>query len=466
MTVHLPLEAKKEVKFPPAGWRKPQSSQTLRLYFYLALLFLDILVIVLVPALLSVFFESFDVRYDVLLTLPIIPLYAVMAVNSGAYSLEALKRPLESVRMGVSSLIMAQISLLVAIFFLKQSEEVSRLSMGLSALSTIGTLAVTRLVFGHFVRRKSHGRLMDELLLIDGMAPNIRMDGIRIIHAEELFLSPDLNDPTMLNRFGILAKSCDRMLIASVPERRAAWTLLLKGADIDGEILMEEANEMGAIGIGNFQGRETLLVSRKPLSLANRIKKRALDLGITVPLLFFLAPMLGLVALLIKLDDGGPILFKQDRVGRGNCLFKVLKFRSMRTDQCDADGNRSAVRGDDRVTRIGQFIRATSIDELPQLLNVLIGNMSLVGPRPHALGSLAGEQLFWEVDQTYWHRHQLKPGITGLAQIRGHRGATHEISDLTRRLKADMEYVQGWDIWRDISILFYTFRVIIHRNAF
>src|SRR5690606_26605007 len=98
--------------------------------------------------------------------------------------------------------------------------------------------------------------------------------------------------------------------------------------------------------------------------------------------------------------------------------------------------------------------------------NVLMGDMSLVGPRPHALGSLAGERLFWEIDQTYWHRHQLKPGITGLAQIRGHRGATHNISDLTSRLQADMEYVQGWGLWRDISILFQTLRVIIHDQAF
>ncbi|WP_097063401.1 sugar transferase [Sphingomonas guangdongensis] len=145
---------------------------------------------------------------------------------------------------------------------------------------------------------------------------------------------------------------------------------------------------------------------------------------------------------------------------------KVLKFRSMRAESSDATGTRSASRDDDRITRVGRIIRKTSIDELPQLFNVLLGDMSLVGPRPHALGSLAGDQLFWQVDETYWLRHQLKPGITGLAQVRGHRGATLERVDLVARLQSDMEYIHRWDIWRDIVILANTLKVVLHRNAF
>jgi lipopolysaccharide/colanic/teichoic acid biosynthesis glycosyltransferase len=138
----------------------------------------------------------------------------------------------------------------------------------------------------------------------------------------------------------------------------------------------------------------------------------------------------------------------------------------MRADLCDANGNQSTQRDDDRITRVGRIIRATSMDELPQLLNVLRGDMSLVGPRPHALGSLAGSKLFWEVDQRYWHRHACKPGITGLAQVRGFRGATHESKDLSNRLHADLEYLAGWSIWRDVAILFRTFRVLVHKNAY
>lgn len=191
-----------------------------------------------------------------------------------------------------------------------------------------------------------------------------------------------------------------------------------------------------------------------------------LDLAITVPAIIVLAPMMALTALAIRLETSGPVFFRQPRVGRGNRLFKVLKFRSMHTDLCDASGNRSTARGDDRITRVGRIIRATSIDELPQLFNVLLGDMSLVGPRPHALGSLAGDQLFWRIDETYWLRHQLKPGITGLAQMRGHRGATLHASDLVNRLQSDMEYIQDWSIWRDFAILVGTARVLVHKNAY
>jgi lipopolysaccharide/colanic/teichoic acid biosynthesis glycosyltransferase len=179
-----------------------------------------------------------------------------------------------------------------------------------------------------------------------------------------------------------------------------------------------------------------------------------------------LSPLLFVVALLIKLETPGPVFFRQQRMGRGNRLFHVVKFRSMRIDQCDLDGCESTAKDDPRITKVGKFIRATSIDELPQLFNVLHSDMSLVGPRPHALGSMAGIEHFWDVDHRYWHRHSLKPGITGLAQVRGLRGATHEREDLVRRLQADLEYLNNWSIWRDFAILGSTLRVIIHPNAF
>ncbi len=179
-----------------------------------------------------------------------------------------------------------------------------------------------------------------------------------------------------------------------------------------------------------------------------------------------LSPLLVLVALAIWLEDHGPVFFIQRRLGRGNRFFVIYKFRSMSVANGDRSGNRSTGRGDDRVTRVGRLIRATSIDELPQLINVIQGEMSLVGPRPHALGSQAGDKLFWEIDQRYWQRHSLKPGLTGLAQVRGFRGATEHEVDLTARLQSDLEYLDGWTIWRDIAILAGTLRVMVHRNAF
>ncbi|MCH7629500.1 MAG: sugar transferase [Proteobacteria bacterium] len=191
-----------------------------------------------------------------------------------------------------------------------------------------------------------------------------------------------------------------------------------------------------------------------------------MDLAVAGGALLFLAPLLALVALLIKLEDAGPVFFLQQRQGRNNRLFWIYKFRSMRVEQLDAAGVRSASKDDDRITRIGRFIRRTSIDELPQLLNVLKGDMSIVGPRPHAIGSLAGSKRFWDVDPRYLLRHSLKPGLTGLAQIRGLRGATDSEQDLSDRLQADLEYLDGWTVWRDLRIIAATITVLVHDRAF
>ncbi len=147
-------------------------------------------------------------------------------------------------------------------------------------------------------------------------------------------------------------------------------------------------------------------------------------------------------------------------------MFNVLKFRSMYVERSDSKGACSTSPGDIRVTRVGRFLRQTSLDELPQLFNVLSGEMSLVGPRPHALGSTADDALFWKIDRRYFERHSIKPGITGLAQVRGFRGATACRDDLTNRLQADLEYVTGWTVWRDLKIIARTFMVLVHPKAF
>jgi lipopolysaccharide/colanic/teichoic acid biosynthesis glycosyltransferase len=185
-----------------------------------------------------------------------------------------------------------------------------------------------------------------------------------------------------------------------------------------------------------------------------------------VPVLILIMPALLLTALAIKLESTGPALFVQSRVGKGNRLFAMYKFRSMYTDRLDHSASKLTTRNDSRVTRIGRFIRATSIDELPQLLNVIKGDMSIVGPRPHATGALAGDALYWEVSSFYWSRHAVKPGLTGLAQVKGFRGNTETMDDLRNRLQADLEYLNDWSIWRDIALVLQTFGVLMHRNAF
>jgi lipopolysaccharide/colanic/teichoic acid biosynthesis glycosyltransferase len=260
----------------------------------------------------------------------------------------------------------------------------------------------------------------------------------------------------------------DRVIVSCPPERAESWALVFRAAGVEGEIVSLAAHRLAAVGVrhGDSPDFSTLVVSKRPLGIASRSIKRCFDLGLAIGALVLLSPVMLTAALVIKLEDGGPIFFRQKRVGRGNRLFTIYKFRSMSMHRADMEGHRSTTREDDRVTRAGRLLRAWSIDELPQLWNIVRGEMSVVGPRPHALGSLAGSKRFWEVDRRYWQRHALKPGLTGLAQIRGLRGATDDESDLARRLRADREYLSGWSILRDIGIVISTLRVIVHERAF
>jgi lipopolysaccharide/colanic/teichoic acid biosynthesis glycosyltransferase len=172
------------------------------------------------------------------------------------------------------------------------------------------------------------------------------------------------------------------------------------------------------------------------------------------------------IAFAIRAEDGGAVFFRQDRIGLGNRPFRIWKFRTMRVQYADRLGAVSTAREDTRVTRVGRFLRRTSLDELPQLFNVLARQMSIVGPRPHAPASRAEDLLFWDIDERYWHRHSVRPGITGLAQVRGLRGATERQGDLEQRLYSDLEYVAKWSLLRDLRIILGTVRVLLHRNAF
>lgn len=441
--------------------------KTLRLMLYAELAAFDIFALIVGPLLATEALVLLGFAPgNFLASAAVLLVYLGNGVARGAYSNQAISSAVASVRSGLIALANAVFIVLLVAFFLQNGEEISRLNFAAGTAVSALLLVMGRGLFPRHARKTCGGQLMNELVIVHGKASSLLHRGATVLDADGASLRPDLNDPAMLDEFGRIVEPFDRVLIDCRPEHRRAWSLLLKGANIRGEIVVEHANEIGAIAMGSFQGKETLVVARQPLSLPHRLQKRVLDLAITLPLIVLLAPMLVLVAIAIKFDSPGPVFFRQPRVGRGNQLFNVLKFRSMRVDSCDSSGSRSTARGDDRITRVGMFIRSTSIDELPQLFNVLMGDMSLVGPRPHALGSLAGNQLFWSIDETYWLRHQLKPGITGLAQMRGHRGATLQVSDLVNRLQSDMEYIQDWSIWRDIAILVGTARVIVHNNAY
>lgn len=451
----------REAVRPPA-----RSKQMLRLSLYAELLTVDLIALFLGFLVAERFRGHPWLGPEGFRVLPIIMfLYGLIAFNRSGYSLIALRDRDESIRRALVALIAAMLALLITAYFAQIEDKFPR---GLILIATVAStlfLAGGRLIFHGYARARSGSGLTAELLIVDGVAmPAGSFPDV--IDAAAEGIHPDLKNPKMLGRLATLLRHYDRVVVAAAPERRRAWSVLLKGTSLAGELLNLEGNELGVIGIGHFRGHETLEVSRGPLSVVNRAKKRALDLAVTVPFLIALAPLMIAVAVLVKLETRGPVFFKQPRVGRGNAMFEILKFRSMRVETSDAAGNRSTTRDDDRITRVGRFIRRTSIDELPQLINVLRGDMSLVGPRPHALGSLAGNKLFWEVNERYWVRHALKPGITGLAQIRGFRGATHHQQDLQNRLQADLEYLAGWSLWGDVMILARTVGVLVHPNAY
>ena len=207
----------------------------------------------------------------------------------------------------------------------------------------------------------------------------------------------------------------------------------------------------------------TIEIQRAPLSWAQRFVKRNIDIFVAAVALIFFLPLMVLTAIAIKLDSPGPVIFRQNRNGFNGRQFVIFKFRTM-TVQENGPTVAQATRDDPRVTAIGRLLRSASIDELPQLLNVLKADMSLIGPRPHAL---AHDNYFQNVLSDYAFRHHVKPGITGWAQCNGARGATPSIEHISERVKLDLWYINNWSLWLDIQILIKTFfEVLRKRNAY
>jgi len=208
-------------------------------------------------------------------------------------------------------------------------------------------------------------------------------------------------------------------------------------------------------------------VGERPLKDWQAVKKAVFDRIIGGALLLCALVPLLVVAALIKLDSPGPVLFRQPRIGFDNRMFSIFKFRTMHTSMTDLLADRQTTRDDPRVTRVGRWLRRYSIDELPQLLNVMQGSMSLVGPRPHAPNTKAADKLFADVVSQYAVRHRVKPGITGWAQVNGWRGETKTEDQLRNRVQFDLDYIQDWSLALDLKILMLTvFREVHSATAF
>ena len=215
--------------------------------------------------------------------------------------------------------------------------------------------------------------------------------------------------------------------------------------------------------VKELSGIPIFTLSESPLIGTHLLIKEIEDRILATLCLVLASPIMLFTAIAIKLESPGPVFFRQTRTGWDGKEFKIWKFRSMHFHYTSDIKLIQATRNDSRVTQVGRFIRKTSIDELPQLFNVLSGSMSIVGPRPHAVQH---NEEYSEKITAYLARHRIKPGITGLAQIRGLRGETREIKQMEQRVKSDLEYINNWSLWLDINIILKTFLTLLNKNAY
>jgi lipopolysaccharide/colanic/teichoic acid biosynthesis glycosyltransferase len=394
-----------------------------------------------------------------------LPIYFIVALQTGAHNPAISHGPGRSI--GSAGIAFAATAALFffALYVTKIGGTVSRLQVGLT-LALVALLGGT----GRYLLSRHAQRILGTtphaILCIYDDLPLGAGSGRGAVKAADVGIAPDLAQPEMVRKLGELVRGMDRVVVHCSQERRELWTRTLRCVDVRSEIVLPELKHMMPLAVRYRSGDVSLVLANGPLRWHERWTKTLFDYAFGTLALIAAAPLMLAIAIAIRLGDGGPVFFRQDRIGLGNRPFQIWKFRTMKVHFNDHLGAVSTAREDARVTRIGRFLRGTSLDELPQLFNVLARQMSIVGPRPHAPASRAEEQLFWDIDQRYWHRHSVRPGITGLAQVRGFRGATERQLDLEQRLFADLEYVGQWSLLGDLLIVVRTFRVLLHRNAF
>ncbi|KKX65943.1 undecaprenyl-phosphate glucose phosphotransferase [Pseudomonas putida] len=380
---------------------------------------------------------------------------------------------------------------LVAMAFLtKQSEQYSRLLVG--ELFVIGYFAQLLLHLGSRELQKkflAHPTQRDNALIIgsgelaDFLHQKIsnnpwlgeRVVGSVLIGAADDHGKDGSENPNRLAILGNLSDLDD--LVAQHSIRTVYFVTPLDGSQVikdvylklfDKHISVNWVPDIFSLRLINHSVREiagipVLTLSETPLMGMRLLLKNLEDRVLAFLILLFAAPVLAIVAIAIKLDSPGPVFFRQQRMGWSGGPFRIWKFRSMVVHQPEDGLVKQAQKNDPRMTRVGAFIRKTSLDELPQLFNVLMGEMSLVGPRPHAIQHDA--QYSPDIAD-YFARHNIKPGITGLAQVRGYRGETKDIEQMIRRVDSDIEYINNWSLWLDFVILARTVTAFSGKHAY
>lgn len=442
--------------------------------------------VLLMPAsaLLAYFIRFRSLGID-LSHLVVVPFGMIIIANTmsfaRAYDLRALDNVREQLRKVTAGWTLAFALLIAVAFFDQVSDQFPRLWIGLwFALGSSFSFAARIVVLLYLERRRRAGTLSVAIAVVG--SPKFAREAMRRLTAASNsdvrvmgLYEPRLGEattsgaPTVDALLQLARKTrLDEIIVELPPQRDCRFKLMLeKLGELPVDVnLYPDLSDL-AIAPRKFAVlREAVMINvfERPLSGWAAILKRLEDVVLSAILLVMVLPLVGMIAMLVKLDSPGPVFFRQQRFGFNNNPFLVYKFRTMCVAAATDPTVRQARRSDPRVTRVGRILRRTSLDELPQLLNVLRGDMSLVGPRPHAI---AHNEYYARCIDRYLHRHRVKPGITGWAQVNGLRGETPTIASMHARVRYDLSYIENWSIWFDLWILLRTFALgFFHRNAY
>ncbi len=407
-----------------------------------------------------------------------------------AYQLAALRKPWSQFGRILFSWSGVFAVLALAGFFLKVSAEFSRVWLATWFGTGFVTLFILRLVLARLIRLWARNGKMERRALIvgGGKAAESLIRSIEVQPDNDIRICgifddrDDVRSPPVVAgypKLGTIGELIEfsriahiDMLIVALPLTAEARVLtLLKQLwvlplDIR---LSAHANKLQfrPRAYSHIGSVPMLDIFDKPITDWDSVAKRTFDIVFSVLGIIALSPIMLAAAIAIKLDSPGPVLFRQKRHGFNNEEINVLKFRSMYTHMSDQSAKLAVTKGDPRVTKVGRFIRKTSIDELPQFFNALRGDLSLVGPRPHAVSAQSRDRMFAEVVEGYFARHKVKPGVTGWAQISGWRGEIDSDEKIKMRTECDLYYIENWSLWFDLKILFLTpFRLLNTENAY
>jgi putative colanic acid biosynthesis UDP-glucose lipid carrier transferase len=388
---------------------------------------------------------------------------------------------------GASSVLFVFSFFISTIFLLKVSGDYSRATIVAQAVSVFITVLCTRAIWFSLLQPAIASGLIDarRIILIGDPSHCLHFSarafatGLRTIRSFD-FPTARTDTSIVAGPGAVQALPDTRQLVANCrPLRADDIVILTSELDVQSALALASAlsdlpvdvhvvpigsiDLMAVSRITQFGNMVTMRICQCPLTPFNRAIKRAFDVAVAIAGLILVSPLFVIVPLAIKLDSRGPVLFRQTRHGYNNEPIRVLKFRTM-TVMEDGDNFKPVVRHDPRVTRLGHFLRHTNIDELPQLFNVLAGNMSLVGPRPHATSQ---NEVFAGLISSFFRRHNVKPGITGWAQVNGYRGDTDTLEKMRRRVEHDLYYIDNWSLLLDLKIIVMTlFSRKVYWNAY